>query len=313
MSKSVGKTIYTVGNITKDVYLKLDSRTRQTHKDDDGVPWLDVAFDGGKLEYSRRQSTFGGSAVSVDVFKRFGLDPGVSGSHLVFRDDYDLSAESRLGQIYRYILVSGDRPVVLVPSGTELTVWERPKTPPKVIYLDRTCRLNLYQRSDLVAYLEENQRVGLALWANHGTVIVPHYTDGLGGIEVVFADMKDLDLEPTEENALKIIDKFHEHGAQIIVVVSEGHLYASDKKRLYRTEWHLSTQEKRRLFTDLTVDSLISANFLGGYVLGRTLPQCLLLAKYGVAHADIDAARSIEWLENRTADKIREVQVWHED
>lgn len=37
-----------VGNVLKDVYLNLDGRGGEFELDGAGVPWLDVAFNGGE-------------------------------------------------------------------------------------------------------------------------------------------------------------------------------------------------------------------------------------------------------------------------
>ncbi|MDR0591251.1 MAG: hypothetical protein LBG75_01680 [Candidatus Nomurabacteria bacterium] len=312
MAKDVGKTIYTVGNITKDVYLRLDARARKTYADERNVPWLSLPFDGSVQYYRGRKSVLGGSAVSTDVFKRFGLNPLVAGARLKFKNEYDLSAESELGAVYRYILVSGDQPAVFAPSDSELTFWEMPIEPPGVIYLDRACQLNLRQRGDIVKYLKEHQRVGLALWANSGTLKLPDYTDSLGGVEMVFVDVRDLGLPASEESAIKTVKKFHKLGTETVVVVDGGDIYASNKKQLLKVSWALDEHEQRNLFTGLTTDSLIGASFLGGYVLNRPLHECLLLAKYGVENADLEAARTIGWLSGRIAGKQHEVKIWQD-
>jgi hypothetical protein len=168
------------------------------------------------------------------------------------------------------------------------------------------------QRDDIIKYLKEHQRVALSLWANSGTLKLPDYTNGLGGVELVFVDVKDLGLPTSEESAVRTINKFQELGAATVVVVDGGDIYASDKKQLLKVSWQLNEHELRNLFTKLTTDSLIGANFLGGYVLGRPLHDCLLLAKYGVENADLEAARTIGWLDERIAGKTHEVKIWQE-
>jgi hypothetical protein len=312
MVKNVGKTIYIVGNITKDVYLRLDEREQKTYADENGVSWLSVPFDARPISYRGRKSVLGGTAVSADVFKRFKLVPLVAGAELKFKNEYDLSAESKLGAVYRYILASGEQPAIFAPSDSDLTVWERPVGQPNVIYLDRACKLNLRQRDDIIKYLKENQRVALALWANSGTLKLPDYTSSLGGVELVFVDTKDLGLRATEESAVKTIDRFHELGAATVVVIAGSDIYASNKKQLLKASWALGSLEQRNLFTNLTTDTLLSSNFLGGYALDRPLHECLLLAKYGVQNADLEAARTIGWLDERIAGKTHEVKIWQE-
>jgi hypothetical protein len=48
-------------------------------------------------------------------------------------------------------------------------------------------------------------------------------------------------------------------------------------------------------------------------MLGRPLHECLLLAKYSVENADLEAARTIGWLDERTAGKTHEVKIWQNE
>ena len=61
--------ILIVGNVLKDVYLNLDSRTEHFETDDDGTKWLDFSFDASRHHYFSRTSSFGGAAVSLEVLQ----------------------------------------------------------------------------------------------------------------------------------------------------------------------------------------------------------------------------------------------------
>ena len=43
-----------IGNITKDIYLRLDNRLNKFEEDDKHVKWLDFSFDGSSHDYYSR-------------------------------------------------------------------------------------------------------------------------------------------------------------------------------------------------------------------------------------------------------------------
>ena len=45
------QSILIVGNITKDVYLRLDNRKNHFETDQNHIKWLDLAFDGTSHRY----------------------------------------------------------------------------------------------------------------------------------------------------------------------------------------------------------------------------------------------------------------------
>ena len=76
--------ILVVGNILKDVYLNLDSRTEKFEVDKDGVKWLDFGFNASEHHYFSRESSLGGAAVSLEVLSKMGINTTVTGSKLQF-------------------------------------------------------------------------------------------------------------------------------------------------------------------------------------------------------------------------------------
>ena len=67
--------ILIVGNVTKDVYLRLDNRQNNFETDQNDIKWLDLAFDGSTHKYYNRVSIYGGASISLEVFKRFDIEP----------------------------------------------------------------------------------------------------------------------------------------------------------------------------------------------------------------------------------------------
>ena len=58
--------ILIVGNLTKDVYLQLDNHHNHFESDENGVSWLDLAFNGSSHRFFSRTSIYGGAAASFE-------------------------------------------------------------------------------------------------------------------------------------------------------------------------------------------------------------------------------------------------------
>ena len=52
--------ILIIGNVLKDVYLRLDDRRNDFETDARGISWLELGFNGAEHTFFRRTSTFGG-------------------------------------------------------------------------------------------------------------------------------------------------------------------------------------------------------------------------------------------------------------
>ena len=63
-------SILVVGNVLKDVYLNLDSRTEKFETDKSGTAWLDFSFNASEHHFFNRGSSFGGAAITLEVFKK---------------------------------------------------------------------------------------------------------------------------------------------------------------------------------------------------------------------------------------------------
>ena len=66
--------ILIVGNILKDVYLNLDTRTENFETDQHGTKWLDFSFNASEHHFYNRHSSLGGAAVTLEVLQKLGLE-----------------------------------------------------------------------------------------------------------------------------------------------------------------------------------------------------------------------------------------------
>jgi fructose-bisphosphate aldolase class I len=143
------KKIFVVGNITKDVYLKLNDDRMLS--DEKSVKWLDISFDGSEHQYFRRLSVHSGLAVAVDVLNRLGLETGFvdSGNH--HKD-------------YRYILSSDNRASIFVPSAVSPTLWQEPKNEIDAIFVDNSAKMSAELTDSISAYLNKHEKTLIGGW-----------------------------------------------------------------------------------------------------------------------------------------------------
>jgi Fructose-1,6-bisphosphate aldolase len=304
------KTVYIVGDITKDVYLRLDNRRNQTYQDEKGVFWMDLPFDNKIHRYFRRTSVYGGAAVSADVLNRFGARSDIAGCEVTFDDYMNMDIVRNPYNTYRYIICKDDDTAVFAPSGVYDTIWTRPTETPDYVYIDRPCVLDEHEKSDLLEYLHESPEVGLAMWVNKELLGFPKYLEKLASrSEVIFVAMSDLGLEGAGYDRIReTAEKLYGYGTDKVVLLEEHEIYVSTKSgELLRSSWNLG--DKDGLFTSLTTKAIISSSFLGGCIRLESLKRCLLLAKYNVETSTLNVSTSIDVLCETIKDKEYEVEI----
>ena len=79
--------ILVVGNVIKDVYLNLDSRTENFETDKNHIKWLNLAFNAEEHFFFNRNSNYGGAAVTLEVLSRLNLPAIITNSDLKMTDD----------------------------------------------------------------------------------------------------------------------------------------------------------------------------------------------------------------------------------
>jgi len=129
-------TILIVGNITKDVYLRLDENQNKFERDENKVNWLDLAFDGSSHRFFSRVAIFGGAAVSMEVLSRFEIGAEIVNTAASFLSGQMIVKYAP--ETYRYILCRDDNISYLSPTLPPPTVWKAPGSPPNWIYIDRS-------------------------------------------------------------------------------------------------------------------------------------------------------------------------------
>ena len=259
-----------VGNVTKDVYLRLDGRRNKFEMDGDGVAWLDLAFNGASHYFYARHAVFGGAAVSLEVLSRFGLGARIAGSEMGFYDGQ--LADTGVSEIYRYVLCRDDDIVYFSPSERRATKWQAPEESIDWIYVDRSVEISRELTEEILKYLDSATRVKLALFVGKRTNKM-HMHKLKERADLIFTEV---------EGEECVADK--------CICISKDVIRFGGKQ----IDWSLRRQD---LMTHLTTNSIIAASILGAVAKGKSVDETLLLARANVENANLDGALDLKRLE----------------
>ena len=272
-----------IGNVTKDVYLRLDNRSNQFEEDQHHVKWLDLAFNGSTHEYFRRVSVYGGASISLEVLTRFGIDANISGTPATFLDGQFIAKDVKT--TYRYILCRDDNAVYLNPSEATDSTWRTPEKRPDWIYIDASAIVNRKLANEIETYLNLNNDTRLCLVISK---------DSEQDIEKIIPLLKranlvisDRELKNTPDNFILVRDNYIEYDGQ-------------------RVFWSLN--DKKDLFTKLSSLLTIAASVFGALVLGKDAGEALLLARANVEKSSLNNTTNLANLEREIADDYYRVE-----
>ena len=271
--------ILIVGNILKDVYLNLDTRTEKFETDKNGTKWLDFSFDASEHYFYNRHSSIGGAAVTLEVLQKLGLDASISGSKLSFKDDtptYDLNTT------HRYILVADEKVTYLAPSSFTKTTFTPPDEAVDYLYLDRSAEIDAKTARTIKAYLELAQKTKLILY-------VRNFENSELNSLLPLANL--IFLEKSSENDEFINTIFGEIDRAKIITISDSLLTFNDITEPIYTK-------RIDMLTHLSLHSITSATILGSLILDRSVEESLRLARTNVENSRLDTVLSLEELES---------------
>ena len=260
-----------VGNVTKDVYLRLDERKNKFEVDGGGVAWLDLAFDGSSHNFFARHAVFGGAAISLEVLARMGVGVGLSGSEMGFADGRLTSVGAV--ETYRYVLCRGDEIVYFSPSQRRAAQWVVPEGEVEWIYVDRSATVSPELAEGILGYLEEAESAKLAFFVGKRANRV-HAQKLKEQADLIFAE---------EEDEVGGLEKCVYIGSDFV---------QSDEARV---GWGLAGRQD--MMTHLTTSSIIAASVLGAVALGKPMSEALLLARANVENANLDGTMDLKRLE----------------
>ncbi|MBQ3280243.1 fructose-bisphosphate aldolase class I [Candidatus Saccharibacteria bacterium] len=271
--------ILVVGNVLKDVYLNLDSRTENFERDGDGKEWLDFSFDSSEHHYFSRTSSFGGAAITLEVLQKMGLSADITDTSFHF-DETGPVISGPTGT-YRYILTSDNGTSYMVPSSPQKTSFTTPTESVDYLYVDRSAYLTPAIVDKIAAYLDYYKKTKLVLYVKTSSA------DEVAGL-VRHASLIFLEEDAPLYTAKEALEGYPQ---EKIIRVSEKSLGYMDFKE------NIAVSRIDRL-THLSAYSIMSATVLGGFIIGKTVEYALKMARINVENATLDATLSLEELEN---------------
>ncbi|MBQ6393635.1 fructose-bisphosphate aldolase class I [Candidatus Saccharibacteria bacterium] len=271
-----------IGNILKDIYLRLDERLNKFETDENGTPWLDLAFDGSTYNFFRRTSIYGGAAVSLEVLNRFGHDAHIAGARLGFVSG-EVVPNGQVAAGYRYMLCHGNKISYLVQNTREETVWVNPTMAVDWIFIDRSAGITEELIKELKNFLSMSSHTRVAVYTPRNSTELDKRL--LKMADMIFTD-DELDFKDDKVATCKISDRE--------ITLGEA-----------RQTWRI---ERTDLMTHLTTHSIIAASVFSALLNGKSVHEALLLAKVNAENASLSGTLPLDRLEelaqNQDEDKI---------
>lgn len=272
--------ILVVGNVTKDVYLNLDSRYENFETDHRGIKWLDFGFDGSKHYFYNQNSSLGGCAVTLEVLQKMGLSATISDQPISFADDLDRSINTA-SVTCRYIFIADGQVSYLAPSQFKNTTFTPPAESFDYLYIDRSAQIDAKTMHRIIAYLDLSPKTKLVLYLQNTNNI--HLNQLIPRASLIF-------LEKTSVNSeLTYAPQLANFAPENIISISEDQLtYLNLRQNI--------SVHRVDLLTHLSIYSVASATILSSFILGDSVEESLKLAKINLENSRIDTTLELNEL-----------------
>lgn len=277
------QSVVIIGNVTKDVYLRLDNRQNQFETDQNNIKWLDIAFNGSDHNYFSRVSIYGGASISLEVLSRFGINASISGTPATFLDGQFIAKD--VHTTYRYILCQDDNTSHLEPSQPSCTTWETPTVGPDWLYLDNSAVVSPKLADEILDFLNLSRNTKLAYYINKNTNQNANHINAL-----------------IERANIVITNKKLDQAKDKCVFINNDHIEYMGR----RVFWTLS--DKQDLLTRFSANLTIAASVLGALILGKDPSEALLLARSNVQKSKLSSTSNLNTLERDIADDYFRVE-----
>ncbi|MBQ6510392.1 fructose-bisphosphate aldolase class I [Candidatus Saccharibacteria bacterium] len=263
-------SILIVGNIVKDIYLKLDERQNVFEKDSNDTPWMNLGFDGSSHKFFRRTSVYGGAAVTLEVFNKFGINSEISGEKLKYENG-ELIENGQKTSDYRYVLCSGEKISYFVPSIRTHTKLSAPKDPVSWVFVDKSATITQKLIDELGTFLSISKDTKVAIYLSKDASEVARSLARKANL--IFSE-----ITPPDELRNRTF------------VIKNDTISIND----YKLSWNL---EKTEMLTHLTVHSIAAASIMGALFNGKNKQESMEIAKANVENASLAGTLSLKKLE----------------
>ncbi len=262
-----------VGNIFKDVYLRLDERLNNFEIDEQGTPWLDFAFNGSNYNFFRRSSIYGGAAIALEVMNRFGHDAHIAGARLGFVGG-EVIPNDQIAAGYRYILCRGNKIAYLTSNDRKDTVWANPNEAIDWIYIDHSAGVTPELIREIKNFLSMSSH----------TRVAAYVSENLTEAEKPLLDIA----------SMLFVDGKLSHDIKrpgSVCEISDSEIVLGEVTQTWRVE-------RTDLMTRSTTHSIIAASVFSYLLYGKSVREALKLAKLNVENSSLSGTISLEKLKN---------------
>ena len=268
-------SILIVGNVTKDVYLNLDTRTEFFETDKTGTKWLNLAFNASEHSYFSREASLGGAAVTLEVLQKLGLASTITGSNLNFDQGETIESSANT---YRYIMITDGQPCYLAPTVHHTTIFDTPAEPYDYLYIDRSANLDDAAIAKINAYLDVSPNTKLVLYLERPNDLYLSQLQLLSRANLVFLEQR---------NA---------KNTQITIDPAKLILLSDDQISYQNITDHISIN-RIDILTHLSTYSILAATILGAFILGHSVEDSLRMARANAEHSKLNSTLSLESLQ----------------
>lgn len=278
-----------IGNVLKDVYLKLDERQNNFEQDERGIDWLDLSFNGAEHRFFRRTSVYGGAAVTLSVLGRLGINSQIMGSNAEYKNGEIIWQGDPAG--YRYIFCHHGEITYFVPSERKATDWQMPKDIPEWILVDRSTFISERLVDEIKNFRKFSPTTKLAVHAERDK-------SPLGQRLAEMADLLFIEEEPPVHSEEKIVDKIDlgQPEKRLVCHITPQKIIFGEAEE----SWQLSRTD---MMTHLTVYNTIVATILGVISSGGSLTDAVLWARINAEQATLDGSLSGRRLKELVAEE----------
>lgn len=266
-------SILIVGNIIKDVYLNLDSRTEKFETDKENIKWLNLKFSASEHFFFSRNSNLGGAAVSLETLNKLNLEATVLGANLSLRQG-DLFNDSPV-YTHRYILTSDNGVCYFAPTEQPTTLFEPPEKTYDYLYIDRSANLNPESVQKIATYLNKTPKTKLVIF--YSSQNGPKLNNLLSRADLIFSEVQtspELDnLDPAKQ------------------------IFITEKKLSYLDITENISLSRVNKMTHLSTYSIASATILGCFIIGYSVEESLRLARLNMENSKLNSVLSLSRLQ----------------
>lgn len=270
--------ILIVGNVTKDVYLNLDSRTEKLETDKNGTAWLDLSFDASDHRFFSRFSTFGGAAITMEVLTKLGQTATITNSSFSLSEESD---NANINATHRYIITAPTGVSYFAPSTHTPTIVPSLTTAYDCIFIDRSAELTEESVTTLRSYFEQNPSSRLVIYAKDSP-------NSLVESLLPFATLIFLEKSPNKP----------ENSTALPNLPEKKTIYLSPTSLKYLNITETFSVDRIDRLTHLSVYSIATATIIGSFMRGKTIEESFRLAKINVENSTIESTLSLDELEN---------------